>query len=475
VVVVTTFAGLACGDQGPTPPPNGPANAFLSVSGDRQLSFPGSVLDPLNVRLTDSVGAGLSGTVVTWTTTGGTLTAPSTTTDADGFTFVQHTLRATFGADTIVARTAGRTDSVVFVTYAVDTVPIASSTAVPANYGLHDTYVRDGIAFASVWNSGIFTYDVGDGRAGGSPSAPSPLDTILTSDTGVAGGRQVHNAWWFHNPALNQQRYLFVGQEGPGGVGSSSSGDIHVVDVSNLSQGVEVAAYRMPGAGTHNFWVDEPAQVLYAAYYNGGVVAIDVSGTLTGNLASREIARVQPGGAGNTFTWGVQVHNGSIYAADMLSGLWQLKLNGAALTAVAGGNNVPERYTSDLWAHGNHLYTGTWGFRDEPGNAVKIWRLDAGGAPQLVDSIVVPGIVTVSDIQVSADGQLLVFSTEGGPAAGVLVFDLTDPEKPVPLARSLPLSVHTATIADINGGRYVFAARNPANPAMVVYDITGLP
>jgi hypothetical protein len=184
---------------------------------------------------------------------------------------------------------------------------------------------------------------------------------------------------------------------------------------------------------------------------------------------------VQPGGAGNTFTWGVQVHNGSIYASDMLSGLWQLKLNGSALTAVAGGNNVPERYTSDLWAHGNHLYTGTWNFRDEPGNAVKIWRLDAGGAPQLVDSIIVPGIVTVSDIQVSADGQLLVFSTEGGPAAGVLVFDLTDPEKPVPLARSLPLSVHTATIADINGGRYVFAARNPANPAMVVYDITGLP
>jgi len=77
-------------------------------------------------------------------------------------------------------------------------------------------------------------------------------------------------------------------------------------------------------------------------------------------------------------------------------------------------------------------------------------------------------------VQVSADGKMLVFSSEGGPEAGLYVYDITDPEKPVPIGRSSPLSLHTATIADINGNRYVFAAKNPSNPAMVVFDITTL-
>jgi hypothetical protein len=70
--------------------------------------------------------------------------------------------------------------------------------------------------------------------------------------------------------------------------------------------------------------MDEERQILYAAYYNGGVVALDVSGTLTGNLSDRLIDRIEPGGASNTFTWGVMLANGSLYASDMLSGLWQI-------------------------------------------------------------------------------------------------------------------------------------------------------
>ena len=57
-----------------------------------------------------------------------------------------------------------------------------------------------------------------------------------------------------------------------------------MVDVSDLEHPQAVATFGLAGSGTHNFWVDEPAQVLYAAYYNGGVVAIDVSGTLSGDL-----------------------------------------------------------------------------------------------------------------------------------------------------------------------------------------------
>lgn len=207
---------------------------------------------------------------------------------------------------------------------------VVSTIVVPANYGAHDQLVRDGLAFSFIWNSGFRIYDVGNGMLGGSPAAPKLVSSFITSATG-SDAPEVHNGWWFHNPVTGEKRYLFIGQEGPGTIGSRSQGDIHVVDVSNLAAPVEVAFYHMPGAGTHNFWMDEARQVLYAAYYNGGVVALDVSGTLSGDLAGREIARLQPGGAGNTYVWGVQLANGSLYASDMISGLWQIALVGPRL------------------------------------------------------------------------------------------------------------------------------------------------
>jgi len=352
-------------------------------------------------------------------------------------------------------------------------ITLAATVPVPANYGLHDTFVRDGLAFLCAWNTGILIYDVGNGIKGGSVATPQFVSQIVTETAGLTGAN-VHNAWWFHNPNTSEQRYLFVGQEGPGSVGASSSGDIHVVDVSDLENPVEVAFYHVAGAGTHNFWMDESAQVLFAAYYNGGVAALDVSGALSGDLAAREIDRIQPGGAGNTYVWGVQQANGSLYAVDMLSGFWQLALAGGALSVVAGGNNVSDRFGSDLWVHGDHAYTGTWGTRSgNPGNEIKIWRLGAGGAPTLVRALAVADIGTVSDLQVSDDGQLLVFSAENGANAGVHVYGLSDPEQPEWLGSYLVgTGVHTASLAEIGGRLYVFAARNPGSPALLILDIT---
>ncbi len=208
---------------------------------------------------------------------------------------------------------------------------IASQTPEPANYGIHDTYVRDGLAFVFIWDSGFRIYDVGNGVKGGTPASPQLVSSYVTAPNGL-GGAFDHNGWWFHNPNTGETRYRFVGQEGPGhGIGVDASGDIHVIDVSNLNAPVEVAYYHLAGAGTHNFWMDEAKQVLYAAYYNGGVVALDVSGTLTGNLADREISRIAPGGSSNTFVWGVQLYNGFLYAIDMVSGFWQLARTGPAL------------------------------------------------------------------------------------------------------------------------------------------------
>ena len=195
---------------------------------------------------------------------------------------------------------------------------------IPDHYGIHDTFVRDGLAFVFAWDEGVIIYDVGNGMRGGSPAGPIEVSRVVTAASG-GNSTSAHNGWWFHNPVTGEQRYLFVGQEGFGSVGSASSGDIHVVDVSDLAHPTEVAFFHLNGAGTHNFWVDEARQVLYAAYYNAGVIALDISGELTGNLSSRLLSQVRPGGAGNTYTWGVQLANGSLYAIDMLSGLWQLK------------------------------------------------------------------------------------------------------------------------------------------------------
>lgn len=445
-----------------------PAQA-LKTAGDRQSGSVAATLpSPYAVRVSDLYGNATAGVAVEFTARGGSVSATTVATAANGVATTTHTLGAQAGADTVLAVVPAMNDTLIFVSFAVGTVPIVAQVGVPANYGLHDTFVRDGIAFACVWNTGVIFYDVGDGRAGGTPAAPVAIDTIVTQ------GGQAHNAWWFHNPVTPERRYLFVGEEGPGAIGSSSSGDIHVIDVSDLNNPVEVAFYGMAGAGVHNFWMDEPAQVLYAAYYNGGVVALNVSGTLAGDLAGREIARIQPGGPGNTFTWGVQLHtNGSIYSVDMLSGVWQLRLTAGAFTVAGGGNNVPERFGSDLWVHGSYLYSGTWGTRaGNPGNTVKIWLLGATGAPALVATIVTASITTVSDVQVSADGRLLVFSAEGGPGNGLYVYGLDDPANPLLLGRRTGFSLHTATIADINGRRYVFAAKNPSLPAMMVFDIT---
>jgi hypothetical protein len=459
------------------------AASFEKASGDGQSALPGQQLGaPYVVRVRDQFGNLVSGATVQWSADAGTLSASATVTGSTGTAQSRHTLGMTAGPQHATA-TLAALPSVVFTAFATTAPALVATVAVPPNYGLHDTFVRDGVAFLSAWNSGVLIYDVGNGIAGGTPPAPVLVGTALTNASPL-GSRSAHNTWWFHNPNTSQKRYLFVGQEGPGSIGASSSGDIHVVDVTDLANPVEVAFYHdtvatasdADGAGVHNFWMDEQGQVLFAAYYNGGVVALDVSGTLTGDLGSRVRARIQPGGSSSTYTWGVQRAGGSIYAVDMESGFWQLTFTGSAFAVAGGGNNVPDRWGSDLWVHGTYAYTGTWGGisrNGNPGNAVKIWRLGAGGAPTLVDSLIIASITTVSDVEVSADGKLLVFSAEGGTNAGVHVYSLADPENPVRLG-SYPVGsgVHTAALADIAGKRYVFAARNPGSPALLILDIT---
>jgi len=452
----------------------GPATQLKKSAGDGQSGWGGAVL-PLAYAVVakDQFNNPVAGVTVNWSVTsgGGSLSATSSVTASSGAATTFHTLGTSPAAQSVVATSPSVPGAAVtFTSTATIGIRLAATVGVPANYGLHDTFVRDGLAFLCVWDEGVYIYDVGNGMSGGSIDSPKMVGSIKTANGNA------HNAWWYHAPS-GSKRYLFVGEEGPGSVGSASSGSIHVVDVSNLAAPVEVGTYTLAGAGTHNFWVDESAEILYAAYYNGGVVALDISGTLPSNLAPRELARIQPGGPGNTYVWGVmQYQGGDIFASDMLSGFWRLRYSGGAFSVVGGGNNVPERFTSDLWVQGGYGYTGGWGNRGaQPGNAVKIWSV-AGNAPVLVDSVITGGITTVSDVQVSADGKLLVFSAENGPNAGLHVYSLAgSPSHPVFLASYLvSQGLHTATVETVGGRTYVFAARNPANPALMIFEVTSL-
>ncbi len=439
---------------------------------------------PLRVTVVDTFGNAVAGTTVSWSvpSANGTLNPATGVSDSAGVVSTQVTPTSA-SVVTVQASAAGLVNSpVIFSATGAIAIVLTKELAIPANYGLHDMFVRDGIAFLCAWNTGLLIYDVGGGGRGGSPSNPVFISSVVTAVNGVSGGAQVHNAWWYHAPD-GQKRYVFVGQEGPGSIGTSSAGDIHVVDVSNMAAPVEVASYHLSGlgaprdtAGVHNFWVDETNEILYAAYYNGGVVALNISGTLSGNLAGREIARVRPGGLGNTYIWGVQLEGNSLYATDMVSGFWQLRLVGGAFQVLGGGGNVPERFGSDQWVAGGYAYSGTWGTRSAPGNAVKVWQLNGTGAPVLVDSIITGGVGTVSDVEVSGDGKLLMFSTENGSGAGVYFYDLTaSRSRPTFIGRYLVgTGVHTATFAQIGGRRYVFAAKDPSNPSLLILDVTGI-
>lgn len=197
---------------------------------------------------------------------------------------------------------------------------------------IHDVFVRDGILFAAMWNNGMVIYDIGGGGRGGTLRAPVELGRLVT-----VGGK-VHNIYWYHDGATGSKRFAFIGEEGPGGIGSSSIGDVHVVDVSSFSAPKEVAVFSVSGAGTHNFTVDEANGFLYAAYYNGGVQVLDVRGDLSactngqktsdGRCDLRQMGRSKSIGLLDqsmpVYIWGVHLTGGALYASDMLNGLWRL-------------------------------------------------------------------------------------------------------------------------------------------------------
>lgn len=188
---------------------------------------------------------------------------------------------------------------------------------------LHDVWADGRYAYLSYWDDGLVILDIGAGTHGGTATEPTFVSSISY------GMGNTHVAW-------REGKYVFVGDEifGCEACVNGPRGYIHVIDVSDIDNPVDVARYEVPEAGTHNIWVENG--ILYVAYYQGGLRIVDVSGDLRGDLyrQGREIGWYHTaGGEGEAIVpnapmaWGPQPFKGSIFVSDNNSGLWVLRHN----------------------------------------------------------------------------------------------------------------------------------------------------
>jgi hypothetical protein len=201
---------------------------------------------------------------------------------------------------------------------------------------LHDVWVAEGLAYLSYWDDGLIIVDVGNGIKKGTPQKPEYVSQYryMYEVNGFQYGN-THSAFPYTNAAGN--KYVFISDEIlPPELDIQKpetypSGYVHVVDISNVQDPIEVAEYVLPRAGSHDMWVED--DVLYVAYYNAGLRAVDVSGTLRGDLGQegREIGAFATSDSlafvqNRPFTWGPQPFEGLVYASDHTSGLWVMRL-----------------------------------------------------------------------------------------------------------------------------------------------------
>ncbi|MGH7569919.1 MAG: Ig-like domain-containing protein [Gemmatimonadales bacterium] len=107
----TVLLGIACGgggDGGGGPSPQLPTLQFNTPSGDGQTDTVGATLAiPYAVKVVDSTGAPVSNVTITWAATQGSVSPPSTTTNASGIASVTRTLGTTAGSQTASAAASG--------------------------------------------------------------------------------------------------------------------------------------------------------------------------------------------------------------------------------------------------------------------------------------------------------------------------------------------------------------------------------
>lgn len=230
--------------------------------------------------------------------------------------------------DHVYALSAGQRYDILNIEDPSNPVKVGSFELDTPGHAIHDVWVEDGIAYSSNWRDGVVLVDVGNGIAGGSPENP-----VQFSRYAYPSGAN-HAAFPFRSQSTGKF-YVIAGDEIMPGFDpdrpAETMGYLHFIDFTDPENPREVARYQVPEAGTHNLWVE--GDRLYAAFYNGGLRVIDISGELKGDLyrQGREIARYKaydPDGkvANAPMTWGPQPHKGHVFFSEFNSGLWAVKL-----------------------------------------------------------------------------------------------------------------------------------------------------
>jgi hypothetical protein len=215
------------------------------------------------------------------------------------------------------------------------------------NAYIHDLWVHDGIAYSAQWPVGAVIVDVGNGKYGGTVEKPK-LINVFNVNSG-------HEIFPYFQKSTGKA-YLFLGDEEmsrqgrvwegtnyfnamttPGGIAQTSGGYTHIVDITDPMNPKKVGRYHLEDYGSHDIIVEN--DVLYQAYYDGGVRVVDVSGELLGNLAEqrREIAVFKPydpqGFTANApFVMNAMPWKGQVLFTDFNSGLWAAKLEPKTVT-----------------------------------------------------------------------------------------------------------------------------------------------
>lgn len=213
------------------------------------------------------------------------------------------------------------------------------------NARIHDLWVHDGIAYSAQGGIGAVMVDVGNGKYGGTIEKPK-LINVFPINSG-------HEIFPYFQKSTGRV-YLFLGDEEmsrrgrvwegtqyqlgsqtvnapKGGIAQTSGGYTHIVDATDPMHPRKVGRYHLEDYGSHDIIVED--DVLYQAYYDGGVRVVDVSGELMGNLADqrREIAVFKPfdpqGYTANApFVMNAMPWKGHVLFTDFNSGLWAAKL-----------------------------------------------------------------------------------------------------------------------------------------------------
>ncbi len=202
-------------------------------------------------------------------------------------------------------------------------------------HSIHDVWIQDGIAYSSNWGDGVIAVDIGSNTsadmpgAGGSPENPVPLGSY----TYPSGWN--HAAFPFKSKSTGDF-YIAAGDEAfPYGLDrqgpNRAAGWVHFVKFDGWDNPKEVARYQVPEAGSHNYWIED--DIMYAAFYNGGLRIVDISGELMGDLyqQGREIGMFLPTDKDAAipnapFTWGPMPYKGLIYLSDWNSGIWAVRV-----------------------------------------------------------------------------------------------------------------------------------------------------